>query len=141
MKTVNLKHGNSFRIHETQKQLPINRYTDFQKYVLQDAGIGSTLADIDRHFQMLHSFLGAGKVEEAARESHNMHINLYLAINKISTKNISFACLIESINDKPITDFSESNLIQVCNALGEMGLTDEMLSDLLGDLKKNLILN
>jgi hypothetical protein len=141
MRTVNLGSGNSFEIHESQKQLPINRYTDFQKYLLQDSGIGSTIADIDKHFKLLDTFLGAGSLEDAMRERHNLHIGLYLQINKINIEHISFACLIHSINGKRLEDFSETHLIQVCRELGEMGLTQEHVGDILENVKKNSILN
>lgn len=141
MRTVNLKFGNSFKIHESQKQLPINRYTDFQKYVLQDSGIGSTIADIDTHYKKLDTFLGAGALEDAMRERHNLHIGLYLMINKINIEHISFACLIHSINGRRLKDFSEKHLEQVCRELGEMGLTQEHVADILENVKKNSILN
>lgn len=139
MRTVNLKSGNYFKIHESQKQLPINRYTDFQKYVLQDAGVGSTIEDIDKHFKMLDTFLSADQMDDARRERYNLHIGLYLQINKINIEHISFACLIHSINDKELTDFSEGHLKQVCRELGEMGLTQDAVADILKGLKKNLI--
>lgn len=139
MRTVKLDDGNFFSIHETQKQLKINRFTDFQKYVLQDSGIGSTTAQIDEHFKMLDSFLGSEQLEEARRERHNLHIGMYLQINRINIKHLSFACLIDSINGEPLTDFSEANLRLVCDQLGEMGLTEQMVSDILEGVKKNLI--
>ncbi len=141
MRTVKLNDGNFFSIHESQKQLKINRFTDFQKYVLQDVGIGSTTDHIDEHFKMLDTFLGAEQIDEARRERHNLHIGLYLQINRINIKHISFACLIDSINGEPLSDFSESNLASVCDQLGNMGLTEEMVSDILEVTKKNLILN
>lgn len=141
MRTVKLESGNSFEIHESQKQLPINRYTDFQKYLLQEAGVGSTIEDLDRHFKLLDTFLGAGALEDAMRERHNLHIGLYLQINKINIEHISFACLIHSINGILLKDFSETHLIQVCRELGEMGLTQEHVSDILEAVKKNSIQN
>lgn len=141
MRTVKLDDGNFFSIHESQKQLKINRFTDFQKYILQDAGVGSSTDHIDEHLKMLYSFLGAEQFEEAKRELHNMHIGMYLQINRINTKHVSFACLIDSINGEPLVDFSEANLIKVCNQLGEMGLTEQLVADILEDVKKNLILS
>ncbi len=141
MRTVNLGSGNSFQIHESQKQLPINRYTDFQKYVLQDAGIGSTMDAVDRHYKMLDTFLSGDAIEDARRERQNLHINLYLQINQINIEHISFACLVHSINEKALEDFSENNLTEVCRQLGRMGLTQEMVSDVLENVKKNLVQN
>lgn len=140
MRIVNLDGKNRFSIHESQKQLPINRYTDFQKYVLQDVGIGSEMSDVDGHFKKLDTFLSFDQIEEARVERYNLHMNLYLMINKINIGHLSFASLVHSINDKQIKDFSEENLKRICIQLGEMGLTQQMLEDIMKGIKKNLIL-
>lgn len=140
MRTVTLETG-SFIIRESIKELPINRYTDFQKYIIQDAGIGSTMRDVEEHFRMLDRFIALGQIEEAARERYNLHFNLYLGINKISIRHITFGCLIDSINDVKITDYSEANLQNVCDQLGAMGLIEEQVADILEEVKKKSILN
>ncbi len=141
LREVKLTGKNSFLIHESQKQLPINRYTDFQKYVLQDVGIGSTIESVDSHYRMLDTFLTADQTEDARRERYNLHSNLYLLINRINIEHISFACLIHSVNGQVLEDFSETNLIRICEQLGKMGLTQQMVSDILNGVKKNLIQN
>lgn len=141
MRTVELNYGNKFTIRESSKELPANRFTDFQKYVIQDVGIGSDMPSVDKHFRNLDTFISAGKVEEAATERYNLHYNLFLAINSISIRHISFGVLIDSINDKPLRDYSEKSLLELLKKLGRWGLKEEQVADILESVKKNLILN
>jgi hypothetical protein len=139
MRKVDLPDNHYLEILETIRELPINRFTDFQKYLIQDAGIGSSMSDVERHFSMLYKLIGANRTEEAARESYNLHFNIHLAINKISIRHLSFACLIYSIDGDRVVDLSEKNLLQVANRAGELGLTEGHVIDILEDVKKNSI--
>lgn len=141
MRIVKLPAGNEISIRVSPKELPINRFTDFEKYLVQSAGIGSTMGDVDKHFANVSRFMQAAKYEEAVLEWQNMHLNLYMMLNRINIKHIAFACLIDSVDGKKIDDYSEEALKNLCEELGKMGLTEEMLSDILESVKKNSILN
>lgn len=133
--------GGKIVLRESAKELPIHRFTDFQKYAIQSIGIGSEVEDVERHFRNLDTFISHGKLEEAATERFNQHYGIILAINKINIRHICFACFVDTINGEPIKDYSEKNLVEVCDRMGKMGLTDGHVSDILEDLKKKLILN
>lgn len=140
MRKVDLpKGGHSITIHESSKELPINRFTDFQKYIIQDAGLGATMADVENHFNNLYRLLAAGLLEDAGREAYNLHFNLYLSINKISTRSLSFLVLVDAIDDKLLEDFSEANLLKVADQLGRYGLTQQLVEEIISDVKKNSI--
>jgi hypothetical protein len=141
MREVSLPGGGKIKIRESSKELPIDRFTDHQKYLMQDAGIGSKLGDVDQKYHRLDKFLQAGNIEYAIGERQNLHLNLYMMINKITIEHLSFVCLVESINGKRILDYSEENLKKVSKQLGELGLTQGMVADILEDVKKNSILN
>jgi hypothetical protein len=97
------------------------------------------MSDVERHFSTLYKLIAANRLEEAGRESYNLHFNIHLAINKISIRHLSFACLIDSIDGDRILDYSEKNLLQVANKIGELGLTEGDVIDILEDVKKNSI--
>lgn len=140
MRKVDLPKGGFILINESSKELPINRFTDFQKYLIQDAGIGSTMGDVERHFGTLDQLLSVGKVEEAARERYNLHFNLHLALNRISIRHLSFLTLVAAIDDNELIDYSEKNLLALSDDLGARGLTEELVVDILESVKKNSIL-
>ena len=156
MRILELPANKTVHIRETAKELPINRYTDFQKYLIQVAGLGSDMPGVDIHFGKLFRFLGAGMTEEASREAYNLYNNIFLAINKVDIDSVAFNCLVDSITHyKPdpdpktgklpidyietITDYSEAGLIALAGRLGEYGLTRLMVDDILQDVKKKSI--
>jgi len=138
MRTLNLKGGN-VELYESVKEMPVHIFAEFQKYLVQDAGIGSTMDDVTRHYGNLYKLLSAGMTAEAATESYNLYQNLYLAIHKINIGHICFACFVHSIKGAPVTDHSETNLGMIGVRLGKMGLTQGQAEDILEDLKKKLM--
>lgn len=140
MRTILTPQG-SFKVLESIKELPINRFSEFQKYLLQDSGIGSTIEQVYQHSERLDVFLAANKVQEAINERANQHFNFFYMLNKISITHLTFAVFVDSIDDKPVSDYSEINLLQVCERLGRAGLQRGQLEEILEDIKKKLIPN
>lgn len=140
MREIICKNG-SFLINETTKELPINRYKDFQKYLVQESGIGSDINGIDNHFKNLDLFLQSNKIQEALVERYNLHINFYLIFERMDIKSLAFASLVDSINGQEVTDFSERNLLKISDQLGAMKFKRGQLENILQELKKKLIAN
>jgi hypothetical protein len=140
MRIVKTASGKEFKLRESPKELPINRFTIHQKYLIQASGIGSTMGDITRHLSTLDRFIAAGKLSEAAQERHNLQINIYLSLNQININSLAFAVLVDEVDGTPVSDYSEEGLQRIATQLGEAGLTQEQLSDILEDVKKNSIL-
>lgn len=140
MRTVLTPQG-SFQFSESIKELPIHRFSEFQKYLLQDSGIGSTIEDVYRHSERLDIFLAAGKTQEAINERANQHFNFFFMLNKITITHLTFAVFVDSIDGEPVTDHSEANLLSVCERLGRVGLQRGELESILEDIKKKLIPN
>jgi len=137
MKLIDIgKHKVNF--YDSIKEMPISRYNALQSFLMQDVGIGSTMASIENHFKTLDAYLGAGKYDEAIQERQNLHINFYVAIEKIDFKSLSFACMIASIDNKPV-GISDSELTDAIKKLND--LTVEQVDDILNELKKNCIGN
>lgn len=126
-------------INETTKELPINRYKDFQKYLVQESGIGSDMNGIDNHFRNFDLFLQSGKIQEALIERYNLHINFYLIFERMDINSLAFASLIDSIDGVEVSDFSERNLQKISDRLGEMRFKRGQLEEILQELKKKLI--
>lgn len=143
MRTINGTHypHGAASFCETIKELPIDRYSEFQKYLLQDSGMGSDIESIQRHNEKIDLFLAANKIPEAITERTNQHFNFFFMLNQVNITHCSFAILVSSIKEQPITDYSETNLITICNQLGKQGFTHEQLTSILEDVKKNLIHN
>lgn len=131
--------GGKISLYETVKEFPIHLFAEFQKYLVQDAGIGSTMDDVTRHYSNMYRLLGASMVQEAATECYNLYQNLYMALNKINIQHICFACFVHSIHGEELLDYSETNLKATAARLGKMGLTQGHVEDVLEDFKKKIM--
>lgn len=147
MRTIELPGNKSITLRVTAKELPIDRYADFQKYLVQAAGIGSTMGHVEEHFGRLHRFIAAQQSQEAAREAYNLHLNLHLMLNKIDIDSLAFCALVDSIETQEgekktvekITDYSEDGLVRLSGRLGAMGLTRLQVEEIIADVKKKSI--
>lgn len=137
MKTINFS-GGTIRYYENEKELPIHRYVDFQKYLAQDMGFGSTMSDVDKHFRMMDRNMVAGKYNEAKQIRDNLHMNLYMMFEKINILSLSLGCLIHSINNEVIYDTTEANLLRMSERLGKMGMTQKEVEKITTEVKKKL---
>jgi hypothetical protein len=157
MKIVELPAGKCIQLRTSIKELPINRFADCQKYLIQAAGIGSTMADVDSHMNRIYALLDHDLKTEAAQQMQNMHFNMHLMINKIDIDSLAFACLVDSLgytekvkNKKGVKeaktvfekwgDYSEAGLVKLCQVMGEMGLERRHVLEELSELKKKSIL-
>lgn len=140
MKVLQLKRGKVV-LYDSIKEMPIDLFAAFQKYLIQDLGIGSTVEDVQKRLGTLYKYLGAKMIPEAGQESANLFQSIFLAINKVTIRHICFACWVHSIDDVEVTDYSESNLLRVRDQLGRIGVTQGMVNEILEDLKKKLTEN
>lgn len=131
-------------LFDSDRDLTIDRYTEFQCLVLEDIGVGSDVPSIGRHFQQLHTYLSANKSNQGWKEARNLHNNIYFMIEKINTQSLCFAPLIHKIDDKePFPGFSPTeyhfdNVRKVLKDLAQKGLKQSHVTDILDEVKKNL---
>ena len=138
MKTVKIgKHTVDF--YSSIKEMKVKRHNLLQQILLQESGIGSTMADVDKHFKTLDGLLNAEHIQDAIIERSNLQLALYSALNAIDYKSLSFACLVHSIDGKESDIKTEDDLKKVIEKLD--GLTVGDVVDLLDELKKNCISN
>lgn len=118
------------------EELSIERYHKFNKMLLVDAGIGSTIADFDRHLVKIVSLARENKLEEMGREVENMRQGVFLTQQELSPKLLSFAALTKSIDGEDVTDISDAGLKAVVERLKDEHI--KRISDTLEDAKKKL---
>lgn len=132
---------NKISFYQSIKELPVSLYNQMQSFLLQDAGIGSTMQDIEKHFNNLDAFLMAGKLEEAKTERLNLQLAFYSNIEKINYKSLAFSCLIHSINGIELKDRSEEGLKVLVDELSKSGLVIGFIEETIENIKKNCITN
>ena len=81
-------------LYDSIKELPILRYHEFTKLVLEDLHIGSDMTSVGKHFSNFHTLLAREKSAEALQEAENLHNNFYYIIERISIKSFCFLALV-----------------------------------------------
>lgn len=131
----------SFKLWTSIKELPADRFSDFQKYLIQASGVGSDMAAVNAHFTNLDLFLSAGKLDEARQERLNLQRNIFYSLSGISIDSYVFACLVAELDGQPVTDFTEPGLSRTLETLKNWGITYGTIADTLDEVKKKLIAN
>ena len=117
MKEVRLN-GKKVVIYDSIDSLPVVRFHQYNRYLLVDSGIGSDITDFDAHLERVVRYIQKGDKDNAAKEMENMRQNVYMVLTQQNTKHLSFACLVESIDDEPQDDLSPEGLAKVLEMLG-----------------------
>jgi hypothetical protein len=128
-------------LYNSIKELPISASKKMHSFILQESGIGNTIQDIDSRLERLMLFLTAGNNPEALEEAKNLRFALFSTISQMSFESAAFGCLVKSVNDKENTDYSQEGLQNLVAQLSKAGLSAGMVTDILEDVKKNLIPN
>ena len=116
----------TLELYDNIDQLPIERFNKANKYWMLHDQIGSSIEDFDKnHFAKLR--LLYDNKDKFLKELDNFRILVYNIMNEINVEHLSFGCLIFSINNREITDFSESSLKRLLNELSVCGLTQGLL--------------
>lgn len=140
MKTVTIN-NTPVILFSSIKELPLERYRAMQNYMLQDSGVGNTMADIDKHLHHALIFLSNNKVKECSDELTNLRYNFFSMINGIDYKTKSFACLVKQVNSLLCDDITTDGLNATVDALKVLQINSEEIEELWNDVKKNWMLN
>lgn len=135
MRTINL--SEPVVIYDSINDMPISRYSDFQRGLMIDAQIGSSIQDFDQIFNKVAKFIDGEKYKDAVQVLLNVRQGVFLAQQGESPTNYAFASLVNSIQGVRITDYSEVGLKNILERLDKLGLTQATLNEVLEDVKKN----
>lgn len=119
MKTIDTgKHV--IKLYDSVDELPISAYQRYNKFLLIDAGIGSSVDDFDAHIVKLAKLIGTNEREKAAQELQNMRQNLYMINSKISPKYLAFAALIHSVDGNKVEAISDDDYHELLAKIQEI---------------------
>lgn len=135
MKEVKLN-GHDVRVYDSIDDLPMVRFHRYNRMLLVDAGIGSEIGDFDSHIERVVRYIHKGDNDNAAKELDNLRQNVYMIMQGQSVKDMSFACLVESIDGVRCDDLSPEGLQKVLHMLG--GATRRELTEAFQSVKKKI---
>jgi len=125
-------------LYSSIKEMPIDRYQEFNKLACIDMGIGSTLEDFNKHFTSLHAYLANNKIGEAIQETKNIHNNFFYMVEKIGIWSYCFCAFIKSINGKAYEKVELDEHRETINILSKKGLKTGQCQSVLDEIKKKL---
>lgn len=135
MKTVKIgKH--TVEMFDTIEELPVTRFHKYQKYLLVDSGIGSTIEDFDKHIEKARRFLMLNDADNAQKELENLRQCVYMVQNGLSPQHLAFACFVFSIDGVQCKELTDDALKKVVEMFADTPY--EELTDQLGAVKKKI---
>lgn len=135
MKEVTLN-GHTVKLYDSIDDLPIVRFHKYNRMLLVDAGIGSDISDFDNHIERVVRYIKNGDKENAAKELDNLRQSVFMVMSEQSVGDLSFACLVESIDGEPCEDLSPDGLAKVVQRLG--GVSRRELAEQNQSVKKKI---
>lgn len=123
MKTINIGKHN-VEIYDAIEELPMLRFHKYNKMLLIDAGIGSDLADFDRHIEKAMIYARSKTPELTAVELDNLRQNVYFIQNNLSPRHLAFAVLVTKIDGEEITDISDDALQKTIERLNDVSVRE-----------------
>ena len=133
MKEVELN-GHKVRLYDSIDDLPIVRFHRYNRMLLVDAGIGSDISDFDSHVERVVRYIRKNDLDSAAKEMDNLRQNVYMIMSGQDVRDLSFACLVASIDGEPQEDLSPDGLRKVTELLG--GATRREITEAYASVKK-----
>lgn len=136
MRTLTLPDGSGLSLWQTATELPAGRYNEFQYWLIRESGIGSDVASIEQRFSETAALLVAERLEEAADALALVHYAFTDSINKFSSRQLAFGCLVAEWRGRAWTDASEEGLGRLRDELSAAGLTEGLVVGEVDALKK-----
>ena len=121
-------------LYESIEELPMVRFHKYNKMLLMDAGLGSDMSSFDAHIEKVVRYIRNGNTEDAAKEMENLRQNVYIMQTEQSPRNLSFACLVATIDGEPCGDLSDEGLERVRAKLNDAKKKD--ITSVFSEVKK-----
>ncbi|MGI4736477.1 MAG: hypothetical protein ACRYG7_14980 [Janthinobacterium lividum] len=146
MHTLTLTGGHTASVYLSAHEVPIKHYVEFQYYHMRDVGIGSSTADVERHFANLFARVGAlandpEQLGLVGDELALLHYNMNFMIERDHPSHLSFGALVAEVDGQPHTDLSEEGLTSLLARLADYGLTRGQVEDTVGAFLKKKPVN
>lgn len=116
-------------LYDSIDDLPLENWHKINKYMLIEAGVGSTLLDFDERIKGSLIHLKAGNLDKAATEINNMRQLFLFLTNEMSVAHLAFACLVHSIDGEMVKDISDEGLKNVLRKIDAQSSNDGSVGD------------
>jgi hypothetical protein len=111
-------------VYDDIETLPIVRFHKYNKMLLVDAGIGSDMADFDRHIERAMRYATSKTPDQTVKELNNLRQSVYMIQTELSPRHLAFAALVKAIDGKPRDDISDDGLRETAAMLNDAPIKD-----------------
>lgn len=139
MVEISLPKGHTVKLYNSAQELPMRRYSQFQKYNLMESGIGSNISSIGMHFVKLNEYIGYSMQEEATVEVKNLFYNFFTMLTELNIPGLAFCCLLHSVDGVEVHDLSEESLKGLVQRLSDYGMSQDVCMEWVEGVKKKYI--
>ncbi len=122
------------------KEMPAGRFKEFQKYLFEDWGVGTTMPEVDLRLANAFQLVANNTKDKALQELHNLRLTINYIINKLSIKSYALAVLIFEVDGDKKYDYTEDGLKKTVELI-EKTVPQQTIEQIVEDIKKNLKLN
>lgn len=136
MQTLTLP-GGVITLHDSPRTVPESRRVEHDYYALVESGVGSSLVDIDPHFDAMLGLIGGDPEAMLTAINNTRFLFAQLLGKQISARSLALASLVETVNGEKWTDYSPEGVDALSRKLSDMGLTDELVTEHWQTVKKN----
>jgi len=127
METIK-KGQHTITVYDDPECLPVDNYYRFNKYLLLDSSLGSSLEEFStKHLNSLYVLIQNDKKQEAITQVNNLRQLFFQTINEVNVSQLAFTCLVHSIDGRKVEDYSESGLKAIRDEIGKIGFTQDEL--------------
>lgn len=129
MKILTTSNGTEIKLYSSPKEMPIGRYSDFQKYLASEINIDSSLA-------RAKAFAEEGKADDCITEIDNAIFSLNEQKNSVGILTYCFAVFVAEIGGKVANDTTIEGLNTTIGALQSLNITQYEIESCVEELKK-----
>lgn len=133
--------GGVVTLHDSPRTIPESRRVEHDYYALVESGVGSTMEDIDRHFEPMIALIGGNPDDMVTAINNTRFLFAQILERQVSARSLAFCCLVATVDGEPWTDFSPDGVDALSRGLSDKGLTDELITEHWQTVKKNSMLN
>lgn len=134
---IELGKRNTIELFSSIDELKIDRFNQFNRYVMLDAELGGTIHDYDRNIHKVLKFMEKEMLKEAVQSMENLRLTYWNILQSNNPTHYSFAILVKSINGKETKDdFSKEYLDEIIKQMTSLGITQKTLTESIQTLKK-----
>lgn len=140
MKTIRVKSpfkkGINVTFYDSINEMPIARFIELQKMLVQMSGVGDDMQAIGARFSNLHRFLKGKDFDNAMKEASNLHNTFYFMMNNINLSSYAMLAFVHKIDGVEVDIQNPEPTIEI---IKKISVAD--VEELINSVKKKLMTN